>query len=179
MLQVGDVLDFGPSLGYKFFIKKTATETNGRSLEMEWELNPHSGDTGIRPRTHIHPQAIETYEILQGKFDVYVHGAWKTLSKGEKIAVEKGMPHTFGNSSNETTRVYNTHQPAMRFGQYFENVCKLTDSGLMRPDQMTFKAIFYLSILLTSYKDEIQFVSPPYSIIQIFGLIGRLLGYKV
>ena len=179
MLKVGDVLDFGPSLGYKFFIKKTAAETNGKSLEMEWELNPHSGDTGIRPRLHIHPQAIETYEVLQGKFDVYVHGAWKTLSMGEKVAVEKGMPHTFGNSSNETTRVYNTHQPAMRFDQYFENVCKLTDSGVMRPDQMTFKAILHLSILLTSYKDEIQFVSPPYAIIQIFGFIGRLLGYKV
>ena len=98
---------------------------------------------------------------------------------GEKVGVEKGMPHTFGNSSNETTRVYNTHQPAMRFDQYFEDVCKLTDSGIIRLDKITFKALLYLSVLLTSYKDEIQFVSPPYAIIQIFGFSGRLLGYKV
>jgi mannose-6-phosphate isomerase-like protein (cupin superfamily) len=179
MLKVGDVLDFGPSFGYKFFITKTAAETNGRSLEMEWELNPNSGDTGLRPRTHIHPQAIETYEVLQGKFDVYVHGAWKTLSTGEQIVVEKGMPHSFRNISQETTRVYNTHQPAMKFDQYFETVCQLTNRMVIRPDQLTFQALLYLSIVLTRYKDEIQFVSPPYAIIQILGWIGRLLGYRV
>ena len=179
MLKVGDVLDFGPSFGYKFFIKKTAAETNGKSLDMEWELNPQSGDMGSRPRTHIHPQAIETYEVLQGKFDVYVHGAWKTLSTGEQVAVEKGMPHSFRNISNETTRVYNTHQPAMRFDQYFETVYKLTNSMVIRPDQLTLKALLYLSILHTKYKDEIQFVSPPYVVFQIFGFIGRLLGYKL
>ena len=179
MLKVGDVLDFGPSFGYKFFIKKTAAEANGKSLDMEWELNPHSGDTGIRPRTHIHPQAIETYEVLQGKFDVYVHGAWKTLSTGEQVAVEKGMPHSFRNISNETTRVYNTHQPAMRFDEYFETIYRLTKSIVIRPDQLTFKALLYLSIVHTRYKDEIQFVSPPYAVIRILGFIGRLLGYKV
>ncbi len=174
MLKSGDILDLGP-LGMKMSIKKVAAETNGKSFEMELELSPQTGRTPI----HIHPQAIETYEVLQGKFDVYVNGKWKTLSVGGKAAVEKGVPHTFRNTSNETTRVYNTHQPAMRYDQYFESLYKLINSGVIKSNRMTFKAILYMAVRLTSYKDEIQYVRPPYAIVQVFGFIGRLLGYKV
>jgi mannose-6-phosphate isomerase-like protein (cupin superfamily) len=174
LLKVGDVLDFGP-LGMKFYIKKTAAETNGQSFEMEMELGPQRR-AGI---IHIHPHALETYEVLQGKFDVYVNGNWQTLSVSEKMAVEKGVPHTFRNASNETTRIYNIHQPAMRFDQFFEGLYKLTNSGVSKSNQMSFKAILYLSLVYTSYQDEIQSVSPPNAIMQVFAFIGRLLGYKV
>ncbi len=177
MLKVGDVLDLGP-LGMKFYIKKTAAETNGQSFEMDMELDPQK-DAGI---IHIHPHAIESYEVLQGKFDVYVNGNWKTFSVGEKVAVEKGVPHTFRNTSNETTRVYNTHQPAMRYDQFFEALSKLANSGASNSRQRrprTFKDILYVSVVYTSYKDEIQSVRPPYAMLQVFGFVGRLLGYKV
>jgi len=173
MLKVGDVLDHGP-LGMKFYIKKTAAETNGQSFEMEMELGPQT----VAGILHIHPHALETYEVLQGKFDVNVNGKWKTLSVGEKVAVEKGVPHTFGNASNET-RVYNTHQPAMKFDQFFEAMYKLANSGVIKSNQVTLKLVLYVSVVWTNYKDEIQSVSPPYAIMQVFGFIGRLLGYKV
>jgi mannose-6-phosphate isomerase-like protein (cupin superfamily) len=177
MLKVGDVLDLGP-LGLKFSIKKTAAETNGQSFEMDMELDPQR-DAGI---IHIHPHAIESYEVLQGKFDVYINGNWKTLSVGEKAVVEKGVPHTFRNASNETTRVYNTHQPAMQFDQFFEALYKLANSGVSKSTQRrqrTFKDILYVSVVYTSYPDEIQSVRPPYAIMQVLGFVGRLLGYKV
>jgi mannose-6-phosphate isomerase-like protein (cupin superfamily) len=177
MLKVGDVLDLGP-LGMKFYIKKTAAETNGQSFEMEMELGPHRR-AGI---IHIHPHALETYEVLQGKFDVYVNGNWKTLSVGEKAVVDQGVPHTFRNAGNETTRVYNMHQPAMRFDQFFEAMYKLANSGVSSSRQRrprTFKAILYASVLYTSYPDEIQSVRPPNAMMQVFGFVGRLLGYKV
>jgi mannose-6-phosphate isomerase-like protein (cupin superfamily) len=175
MLKVGDVLDLGP-LGTKFYIKKTAVETNGQSFEMEWELAPSAGLGRI---IHIHPHAIETYELLQGKFDVYINGNWKTLSVGEKAVVEKGVPHTFRKTGSETTRVYNTHQPAMKFDQFFEGMYKLTNSDGGKSNKMTLRAILYLSILYTSYPDEIQSVRPPNAIMQVFGFIGRLLAYEV
>src|SRR3990170_36167 len=94
MLQAGDVLDLTP-IGAVFRIKKTAAETGGRSFEMEWELAPQTGGTPI----HIHPQALESYEVLHGELDIYVDGRWKTLSSGEKLAVAPGVPHTFRNGS--------------------------------------------------------------------------------
>ena len=175
MLKVGDVLDLGP-LDTKFYIKKTATETNGQSFEMEWELGPQAGLGRI---IHIHPHAIETYEFLQGKFDVYINGNWRTLSVGEKAVVDKGVPHTFRKTGSETTRVYNTHQPAMRFDQFFEGMYKLTNNDGGKSNKMTLKAILYLSVLYTSYSDEIQSVRPPYAMMQVLGFAGRLLGYKL
>ena len=55
----------------------------------------------------------------------------------------------------------------------------MTNSDGGKSNKMTLKAILYLSILYTSYKDEIQSVRPPNAIMQVFGFIGRSLGYKV
>lgn len=174
MLQAGDVLDLTP-IGAVFWIKKTAAETGGRSLEMEWELAPQTGGTPI----HIHPQALESYEVLLGELDIYVDGRWKTLSSGEKLEVAPGVPHTFRNGSQAPARVYNIHEPAMRFDEYFEGLHRIVNSGATPEGRITPKAILYLSVLMTSFKDEIRSVSPPYTVTRIFALLGRLLGYRV
>ena len=174
MLKPGDVLDYGP-LGMRFEIKKTAESTGGESLEIEWEMAPRSGGTPV----HIHPHAIETYEVLEGKFDVYLNGAWKTLSRGERVVAEKGVPHTFRNSTDASTRIYNTHQPAMRFGEYFEGLHRLVDRGVIQSDKMTPKAILHLALLMTSHGDEIQSVKPPAFVMELFASLGRLLRYRI
>ncbi|MEX2584263.1 MAG: cupin domain-containing protein [Gemmatimonadota bacterium] len=174
MLRAGDVLDLGP-LGATFHIKKTAVETEGRSFEMEWELGPRTGGTPI----HIHPHASESYEVLQGEFELYVDGAWSTLSVGERVVVNPGVPHTFRNASEVPARVYNTHAPAMRFGEYFEGLHRIANSGVISSQRITPRAILYLSVLMTSFKEEIRSVSPPHLLMKVFALIGRLLGYRV
>lgn len=173
MVRAGDVLDLGP-LGAIFHIRKTAADTQGRSLEMEWELAPRSGGTPI----HVHPHATESYEVLDGKFDVYVDGAWRTLSAGARIVVNPGVPHTFRNASDVLARVYNTHAPAMRFGEYFEGLHRIANSGTITSQRITPRAILYLSVLMISFKDEIRSVSPPYAAMKVLAMIGRLLGYR-
>ena len=174
MLKIGDVLDLGP-LGARFAIKKTASDTDGESFDMEWELDPKTGGTPV----HIHPHATESYEVLEGDFDVFVDGKWQTLSQGESASVEAGIPHTFRNTSSSTTRVYNKHQPAQKFDEYFEGLSMLVERGIITSDQMTPKAILYLAVLMTTYKEEIVSVSPPDVIMKILGFIGRLFGYKI
>lgn len=73
MLKVGDVLDMGP-IQMKLTVKKFTAET----LDVELELGPYSGGTPI----HIHPGALETYEVLEGRFEAYVDGVWKTYQVG-------------------------------------------------------------------------------------------------
>lgn len=174
MLKTGDILDLGP-LGAKFFITKTAAETEGRSFEMEWELAPETGGTPI----HIHPHATETYEVLEGKFEVYVDGTWRTLSAGERLRVEPGTPHTFRNSSAGVVRVYNTHEPALRFDQYFEGLNRLTSRGIISTQRMTPKVILHLALLMTSHEEEIISVKPPQLLMRIFSRVGRSLGYRI
>lgn len=173
MPQPGDVLDLGP-IGAIFHIRKTAAETQGSSFEMEWELDPRTGGTPV----HIHPSATETYEVLEGQLNLYLDGAWRTLYAGEKASVEPGTAHTFRNSSDAPTRVYNTHAPAMRFGEYFEALYRVANSGTIKDGRLTPKAILYLSILLTSFEDEIRSIKPPHAVMKVLALAGRSLGYR-
>ena len=173
MLRPGDVLDLSP-IGATFHIKRTAAETEGRALEMEWELAPRTGGTPV----HIHPSAAETYEVLEGTFDVYVDGAWRTLEAGERVTVEAGIPHTFRNAGDQVTRVYNAHEPAMQFGEYFERLGRVVNSGVVSEGRMTPKALLYLAIVMTSHEDEIRSVKPPHLVMRVLAAIGRLLGYR-
>ena len=172
MIQPGDVLDLGP-LDTKFHIKRTGEETDGEALEMEWELGPKTGGTPV----HIHPHAAESYEVIEGRLDVYVKDGWRTLSPGDSVTVEPGVPHTFRNASPEVTRVYNVHRPAMRFGEYFYRLDKVVNSGVVSSSGMTPRAMLHLSILMTSYPNEIRSVRPPFAIMRVFAMVGRMLGY--
>lgn len=170
MLKIGDVLDMGP-----FQIKMTVTKFTAETLDVEIELGPRSGGTPI----HIHPHALETYEVLEGRFDAYVGGVWKTYQVGEKVEVPKGIPHAFRNSSDAKTRVYNTHQPALKMAQYFEGLHKIAHSGVTKNGEMTFKAILYLSLLMVNFKEEIIPINPPAPVANVLGFLGKLAGYRI
>ena len=174
MLESGDVLDLGP-LNTKFIIKKTPAETDGQAFDMEWELGPQTGGTPV----HTHPEAIESYEVLEGEFDVFVDGEWKTLSAGDKVVVESGTPHTFRNASDQITRVYNSHQPAMNFDSYFEDLAGLVERGVIESEDMSPKAMLHLAALMRKYKDEIHPVNPPAPVVAVLAFVARRLGYEV
>ena len=167
-------LDLSP-IGAKFIIRKTAVETGGRSFEMEMELLPHSGGTPL----HIHPDALEEYEVLEGTFEVNVAGVWKTAAVGDRVVIDKGVPHTFRNAGDQSVKVYNVHRPAMKFEDYFRRLYRLANSGVVKSQKMTLKALVHLSMLMTSYPDEIRSVRPPQAIVRGLAAIGRVLGYRI
>ncbi len=159
-------------LGMVMTIVKSGAETNGRSLEMEWVVAPHAGGTPL----HIHPHAIETYEIREGELEVFKKDRWLTARAGERIVIEKGEAHTFRNATAEPVRVYNTHQPALNFENFFRGLSQFANSGLVKNGKMTFKAIIGVSTLWTNYRDEIVSVKPPAFVMKVLGFIGRRMG---
>ena len=167
-------LDLGP-LGAKFVIRKTAVETAGRSFEIEKEMLPRTGGTPL----HIHPHAVEEYEVMEGTFEVNVAGVWKTAAVGERVVINQGVPHTFRNSGDQPVKVYNVHRPAMQFEDYFRRLYKLANSGVVTSRKMTFKALLHLSMLMTSYPDEIRSVKPRAGIVRALAATGRMLGYRI
>jgi mannose-6-phosphate isomerase-like protein (cupin superfamily) len=159
-------------LGMVMTIVKTSQDTDGQSLEMEWTILPNSGGTPI----HIHPTAIETYEIISGELEVFKKDKWITARVGEKITIERGEPHTFRNTTTEFVRVYNTHQPAMEFERFFIGLHKFAKSGLIKNGKMNFKSIVGVSTLWTNYPKEIVSVNPPSFVMRVLGGLGRVIG---
>lgn len=89
------------------------------------------------------------------------------------------MPHTFRNRSDAVTRVYQTHQPALKMAQYFEGLHKIAHSGVTRNGEITFKAMLYLSLLMVSFKEEMIPINPPAPVANVLGFLGKLAGYRI
>lgn len=172
------ILDLLP-LGMKFTVLKTGADTNGKSLDLHWNLLP--GCNMKDPLLHIHPNAIETYEILEGEMEFYIKDKWVKAVKGDMLTVPAGVSHTFRNPTDKVVQVYNTHQPALEMQAYFEDVSKVLDKVTANRKQafkMNLNTMLYMGVLMNKYRNDIIAKNPPDFAIRVLGFIARLFGYK-
>jgi mannose-6-phosphate isomerase-like protein (cupin superfamily) len=176
MASKNQLLDMTP-VGMKFTVLQASADTGGKSLDLHWELLP--GCNMKDPLVHIHPHAIETYEVLEGEMEFFVKDKWLWAGKGGKLTVPKGVTHAFRNPTEKIVTVYNTHQPALRMENYFEDVCKvlnkLTDNRT-KDFSMNLRAMLYMSVLMNNYRNEIIAKKPPDGAIKFLGFISKLIG---
>jgi quercetin dioxygenase-like cupin family protein len=171
MLHPNQILDMSP-IGMTCRVVKTAEQTNGASLEVEWELLPQ---TDGAPE-HTHPKAQETYKVLQGQVEVNINGEWHLLHQGEEITVQAGIPHTFRNPTDYTSKVYNIHTPAMQFDGYFADLCKIVNKLAgqeKRKLQMDLNMAMHMSVLIKKYPNEIRSVNPPDFVVSLLNILGK------
>src|SRR5215217_564677 len=118
--------------GSVYIVRRPAAEPDRDSVEMEFVLP----SACVPPPPHIHPEQLEEYEVLEGRFDVVVEGEWRTLAPGASVSVPIGALHTFRNRSGEVVRVRNWHRPAMRFEEFIQRTCRtLQAAGIKRNQQ--------------------------------------------
>ena len=163
-------------LGMKFTVLQSSADTNGKSLDLHWELLP--GCNMKDPLIHIHPHAIETYEILEGEMEFFIKDKWVQAKKGDKLSVPEGVSHSFRNPTDKIVTVFNTHQPAFEMQNYFQDVCKVLDKvtdQMQKPFTMNLKSMLYMGVLMNNYRNEIIAKNPPDLAIKILGYIARLL----
>jgi hypothetical protein len=128
---------------------------------------------------HIHPHAIETYEILDGQMEFFIKDKWLTAKKGDKLTVSKGITHAFRNPGEYVVTVFNTHQPALRMENYFEDVCKVLDKlteNRTKKFNLNLKSMLYMSALMNNYRNEIIGKKPPDAAIRVLASISKIIG---
>lgn len=171
------VLDMSP-LGMIFTVVKSKHDTDGKSLDLEWELLPKCNM--VDPLYHIHPDAIETYHILEGEMEFYIRDKWITARKGDQLKVERGVKHAFRNPTDQIVKVYNTHEPAFDMENYFEDVCKVVerakDRATNKVSMKKLKTLLLFGALMQNYRKEIIAKNPPDFLVRILGAIAKLLG---
>jgi mannose-6-phosphate isomerase-like protein (cupin superfamily) len=175
MAYKNQILDMTP-VGMKFTVLRTGRDTAGKSLDLHWELLPKCNMKD--PLVHVHPNAIETYEVLEGEMEFFVKDRWIPGKKGDKLTVDKGVTHAFRNTTDKVVTVYNTHEPALRMENYFEDVCKVLDKvtdDRRKAFRMDLRSMLYMGVLMSKYRREIIAKSPPDAAIRILGFIGKLL----
>ncbi len=167
------------TLGMKFTVLKAAADTNGQSLDLHWELLP--GCNMKDPLVHTHPNAVETYEVLEGEMEFFVKDKWLPARKGDKLTVPVGVTHAFRNPTDKVVTVYNTHEPALRMEAYFEEVCQVLDKLTVhntRPFRMNPRTMIHMGLLMNRFRPEIVAVNPPDAAVRVLGWVGKLFGVK-
>lgn len=131
MARSGDRYVMPDGLG-EYLVVRSHEETNGEYVEMEWSLPANA----FAPPAHRHPSQVESYEVLDGSFEVMVEGVWRRLKTGDSASVPVGANHTF-RLVNEPVRVRNVHRPGGRFDEFIERQHRFVTSarfrGLKRP----------------------------------------------
>jgi len=136
--------------GSVYLVQRAGVETDGEFVEMEFVLPPGC----VPPPPHVHRSQVEEYEVLEGRFDVMVGGAWRTLGPGESASVPVGALHTFRNRSGEVVRVRNWHRPAMRFEDFIERTCTtLNAAGITRKRDP--RVALYLSMIMLDFDETL------------------------
>ncbi len=149
MAETGD--QFPMPDGSIYEVTAAAAESSGEFVEMIFTLPPGS----LAPPPHVHPRPIESYEVIEGTFDLMVGGEWRTLTEGQSASVPAGVLHTFKNRSEGTVRVRNEHRPAERFEDYIEHIYLLTTArGITGAKDL--RAPVYLSMLMLEYPETLR-----------------------
>jgi mannose-6-phosphate isomerase-like protein (cupin superfamily) len=179
MATKNQVLDMTP-LGMKFTVLQTSADTAGKYLALHWDLLP--GCNMKDPLIHTHPHAIETYEVLDGEMEFFIKDKWLIAKKGDQLTVPIGVTHAFRNPTNKIVEVFNTHQPALKMENYFEDVCKVVDTltdNRKKELKMNLNDMIHFSTLMNQYREEIIAQSPPDLLVRFLGFIGKIKGISI
>jgi quercetin dioxygenase-like cupin family protein len=151
------------------------TDPEREPLVMEFLLQPDC----IAPPPHVHPGSQrETFEVLEGEFELRKGRAWQRLEAGQSLTVEPGEVHTFRNRSGAPARVRDVHDPGHSFEPYLRELHALvTRHGFER---VTPKAAVYLALLWREHADTIRPANPPMgAAMGLLAGIGRALRLRL
>jgi quercetin dioxygenase-like cupin family protein len=121
------LIDFRPGMDMWWEIVRNGEDTGGEVLEANAWLGPHQPS----PPAHVHDNAEDSFEIVEGRLDVKLDGTWHTYGPGEHAAAAPGVRHTLRNSHDEPVRFINRHRPAADYEGFFRDMASLTQTGKM------------------------------------------------
>lgn len=175
MAKAGDVIE-NPATGELFEVRRSASDTDGELLEAVITIK--AGGAG--PPGHVHPIVEERLKVVAGTLAGEIDGERRTVSAGEELVVEPGVPHKIWNAGAEDVRFEAEIRPALRMQTFFETI-----SGLARDGKTNSKGMpnpLQAAVLLAEYGDEMRLTEVPMIVQRLLALIvapvGRLLGYK-
>ncbi len=176
MAKSGDEL-VNPVTGLRTVFRKTAQETSGELLQVDWIGEP-GWTTGP---DHVHPRQEERFEVLSGKLGLRVGGVERVHSAGDVIMAPAGSPHAAWNAGDDEVHVLVDFRPALRTETAFETLAGLARDGKTNRAGPP-KNPLRLALILREFEEEIYFVRPPLAVQKVIlgalARVARLLGYR-
>ncbi len=165
-----------PVTGQTIRFLRTGRETDGRLLEMESILQPHSTE----PVPHYHPQQDEDFTVLQGEISVRLNGELHVLRAGDKLHIPRGQVHSMWNDTDRPAAVNWQVRPALETDHFLETGMGLTADGKVNAAGMP--NLLQAALLVNRYSNVYRLARPPFVVQQVlFALLSPLAylcGYR-
>lgn len=160
--------------GSEYTVVSSPADPGHEPLVMEFLLQPRC----VAPPPHVHPRGQrETFEVLDGAFELQREGTWHRLDAGQSLTVEPGKVHTFRNHETAPARVRNVHAPAYSFERYIRRVHALvTEHGFTK---ISPRAALYLATLERQHHDTIVPGAPLRVPAALLATTGRALRLRL
>lgn len=119
----------------------TADESDGALTVLEIELAP-----GGRNAEHYHDGFTEHFEVMEGVLTVHIDGRTRTLRRGDRTSVGRGVSHFFENATDTSVRFRVEMRPGHRGFEHMLRILyglardgELNDEGL--PEKFLHSAV--------------------------------------
>ena len=109
---------------------QTAAMTAGRLLEFHLTLKPGS----TVPMKHVHTTQDEIFEVISGRVNVEIGKIRHVINPGEKILMNKGIPHRWWNNDELSSTLTVSFDPAGNTEDFFVEMFSLAAAGKTKPN---------------------------------------------
>ena len=104
------------------------SEADPTAPRAEGEITLAPGAWG--PPTHIHTRQRETFHVVSGRMVAVVDGVEHTVEEGERLIVQAGQAHTFGNASETGELVVRgAVEPGLHFQWFLTEMANAANRG--------------------------------------------------
>jgi quercetin dioxygenase-like cupin family protein len=149
MAQVGQTIEH-PLSGERITFLETAATTGGDLLKISLEMAPG----GILGAAHVHPRALEEFEVLSGRIELKTDGKARVADAGESVIVPRGAGHISGNPFDDPATIAVAFRPALKMETFFETVFGLASDGKLNT-KTQMPSFLQMVLLLHDYREDI------------------------
>jgi len=149
MAQVGKTI-VHPLTGERLTFLQTAATTGGDLLKISVDMAP--GGTLARP--HVHPRAVEEFEVLSGRIQLKASGETRVAEAGESIVVPSGAAHVWGNPFDDQATITVAIRPALKLEIFFETLFGLASDGKLNA-KTQMPSFLQMVLIAHEYREEV------------------------
>jgi quercetin dioxygenase-like cupin family protein len=170
-----------PLTGERIIYRKATRETNGKLLQFEYFMKPHS--KGLATLPHTQPKLEQRMEVLNGImcYKLGKKKEIKVLKKGEKVVIPPGVPHSLWNDSDEELHILDEYEPALKIQKFFETIYGLARDGKVNK-KTGLPKLLQIAVMVSYFKNEVGAGSSSqrflFALSRLFVPLAKSRGYR-
>jgi len=163
-----------PVVGQHIKFLQTASDTEGKMLEMEASYQPYSKE----PPPHYHPYQEEDFIIIKGQMTVRLDGKILLLNENDTLHIPSNTIHSMWNNSSSTAVINWKVRPALTTEFFLETAMGLASDKKAR----RMRSLLQRSLLANKYSRVFRLSKPSFFVQKVLFIIltpfAWMFGYR-